>query len=130
PRVVASVAIPDLTLPTVLVEPEEAATPAASPVTPAATPAQEPLVLAATARATYEAGLLDLTALEIGRGNSALRAQGTVLMPGAADRQTGRPVPDGNLHVQVDALSLPLRAVATFAPALYPMAGVGDVHVD
>jgi autotransporter translocation and assembly factor TamB len=130
PRVVASVAIPDLTLPTVLVERDEEATPAASPITPAATPAQEPLVLAATGRATYEAGLMDLTALEISRGNSALRAQGTVLMPGAADRQTGRPVPDGNLHLQVDALSLPLRAVATFVPALYPMAGVGDVHVD
>jgi TamB, inner membrane protein subunit of TAM complex len=130
PRVVASVAIPDLTLPTVLVEREEQASPSASPVTPAPAPPQEPLVLAATGRATYEAGLLDLSALEITRDSSALRAQGTVLMPGAADRQTGRPVPDGNLHVQVDALSLPLRALATFVPALYPTAGVGDVHVD
>jgi hypothetical protein len=129
PRVNVVAQVPELRIPSIGVEREPGATPAAAGAA-GGEQETEPLVVAAGVEGEYESGFVTVRELEVSRGDARVDARGTILLAGGQAPGETAPDPVGRVQLQVDAVSIPMRAAATWVPALYPLGGVGDVHVD
>lgn len=115
-----------LTAPTVSV-PGYRIPPDTGPAAPANSP---PLRAGLELQAAYSTtGRLAITQLAITRGDGVLLARGSMVPEGGRDTQ-GRELPDGQITLRVDATAISMGLLGPLAPALHPLRGTGELHVD
>jgi autotransporter translocation and assembly factor TamB len=102
----------------------------AATTAPAGSNETQPLSVGLEARATYNTtGHLALDRLALTRDEGVLVARGTMVKEGGLDER-GQPRPQGQLALRVDATEIPMGLFGPLAPALHPLRGVGELHLD
>jgi hypothetical protein len=90
----------------------------------------QPLSVGLEARASYSmAGRVVIDRVAITRGEGILLAQGALVREGGQDAQ-GKVLPEGQIALRVDATDIPLGLLSPLAPALHPLRGVSELHLD
>jgi autotransporter translocation and assembly factor TamB len=111
---------PALTVPGYRIPPEGAANPAAG----------SPLSVGMELRASYRmTGLLTLERLAITRDEGLLQVRGSMVREGGLDAQ-GKELPRGQIVLRADATEIPMSLFGPLAPALHPLRGTAELHVD
>jgi hypothetical protein len=115
-----------LTAPTLAV-PGYRLAPDTGPTTPANS---QPLSVGLEVQASYSmAGRLALDRLAITRNDGILLARGAMVREGGRDAQ-GREWPQGQVTLRLDATDIPMGLLGPLAPALHPLRGTGELHLD
>lgn len=117
----AALNVPSLSIPGYRIPPET------GPATPGAS---QPLSVGLEARASYStAGRLALERLAISRNEGVLLARGAVVRPGGHG-PGGDILKDGQIALRVDASEIPMGLFGPLSPAVTPLRGVGELHLD